>query len=181
MVAAMRAGGESSGAEGMVDDLALRVRVGDREAENALVKVLRPLVVRFCRRRMSMETEAEDVAQDALVKFMQAIAIGMTPRRSHLAWLYAVAKFDVLTHRKRALRRRETDGVSLESDIADRLDDGGDWMKSMEAFEALARLNPCDRAVVHDLLARSAEPASARSRKRKQRTLGRLRSAIHQA
>ena len=82
-----------------------RLADGDREAFHPVFLVLQPLVRRFAARHLAPD-EAEDVAQEALVKVF-AQAARYDPDRDGVAWAVEIASWEVRTWRRRRQRRRE--------------------------------------------------------------------------
>ncbi len=168
--------------EALRRDLA-RLADGDRSAFEPVFAAALPLV-RDLTRRMLGEADAEDAAQEALIKVF-ARAGEYDPERDALAWILAIAGYECRTVRKRRLRRREvaidaaTDGSDatpedrlLEREIGDALG------------ETLGALSSADAATIALAIERerggAVGVAAATFRKRLQRALARLRAAWHE-
>lgn len=82
-----------------------RLADGDREAFHPVFLVLQPIVRRFAARHLPAD-DAEDVAQEALVKVF-AQAARFDPERDAVAWAVEIASWEVRTWRRRRQRRRE--------------------------------------------------------------------------
>jgi len=156
-----------------------RLAEGDRAALPPAFELLWPLVRRFTDRHLPAG-EAEDVAQEALLKILYRAA-EFDPSRSALAWVLGVTAFEIRTARRRAFRRRETsEASSLERSRDPRPTPEEAAIESeMQALirEALGALRPEDAETLR-LYAqgRRAAIAAATFRKRVQRALDRLRA-----
>lgn len=82
-----------------------RLADGDREAFHPVFLTLLPIVRRFAARRVP-PADAEDVAQEALVKVF-AQAIRFDPERDAVAWAVEIASWELRTWQRRRQRRRE--------------------------------------------------------------------------
>jgi RNA polymerase sigma-70 factor, ECF subfamily len=79
--------------------------LGDREALDRLVAVVRPAVFRYCRARLWDLDTAEDVTQDVLLIVFQAIPKQDPPVRDLEAFAITIASRQIATaHRRRAAR-----------------------------------------------------------------------------
>jgi RNA polymerase sigma-70 factor (ECF subfamily) len=81
----------------------------------------RPLVVAFARRLGLDDSDAADVAQETLVRFLQEYRDGRYDRaRGRLrSWLIGIARFRVAGVRRRRSTRREVAGASAMVDLDD--------------------------------------------------------------
>lgn len=127
------------------DDLALRASAGDREAFEALVRRHGRAVWALCKRLLGDAQEADDVAQEALLKAWRALPSYRAEGRFR-GWLLRIAQrtsVDVLRKRKRwtplqdAPEPRDPQRPPLEPDDEETLS------------AAVATLSPKLRAVVH--------------------------------
>jgi RNA polymerase sigma-70 factor (ECF subfamily) len=91
-----------------------RLRRGDAQAGEALDRLYRSALVRFCRRYLRSLAEAEDAAAEVLYK---VISVRCAPR-SFRAWLYRVARNHCLNLLR--ARRRRPGSLPLESSLAPR-------------------------------------------------------------
>ncbi len=150
---------------------------GDRSAVNPAFQALWPVVRGFCRRYLNHRDDAEDVAQNAMIKIF-ARASGFDVTKDGLTWALTIAMWECRTEIRKAARRREA---------AERIDAQG---------EANDSLSPEEEAVLKEVLSelneqilqlsseskdsifmslRSGGVLDARTRKRKQRALAQLR------
>jgi RNA polymerase sigma-70 factor (ECF subfamily) len=151
---------------------------GERAAFDPLFRRLWPLLRGFARRFLSAE-EADDVAQEALVRIFRR-ASEFDPGRDALAWVLGVAAWQVRTHRTKARRRREepADAMPERQTAAPSPEDEAAAAELSAALErALAELSPEDAATLL-AYARGERPdlPGATFRKRVERALGRLRA-----
>jgi RNA polymerase sigma factor (sigma-70 family) len=156
-----------------------RLADGDREAFHPVFVALLPLLSRFTSRSLPTG-EAEDVAQEALVKlFLRATEFDRT--RDALSWALGIAAYEIKTARRRRQRRQETDATDLvsreypaaspeDAAIAADLDGAIDT--------ALRELSPADAATLVAFAAgeRPGTVPPATFRKRVERGLARLRT-----
>ena len=158
-----------------------RLADGDRSAFHPVFAVLWPLLRRFAARHLRPE-EAEDTAQEALVKIFQRAA-EFDPSRNALAWALGIAAFEIKTLRRRRLRRRDepsSEGAFERMRDTTRTPEEEAMARDLETMlqEALGVLRPEDAQTLR-LYARGDRPsiASATFRKRVERALTRLRAA----
>lgn len=125
-----RAAREDPRGAAALGELAVACQGGDRHAFDAIVRAAGPRLVRFLAKRMGDAHLAEDVAQDALVAALGAIA-RYDPARPFMPWLFQIAVrrgIDVRRARAAELRReREVgEGRPLEARPAT-ADEGDAW------------------------------------------------------
>jgi len=156
----------------------VRLAEGDRAAFDAVFAGLWPELLAFVRSAMSGHPDAEDLAQQTLLKIFVRISEFDTSRDG-VAWAFGIAIYEVRTFRRTRHRRREVsadaggpqldlrptpEAMLIESDLRRAL------------TESLGELTESDRAVLvpedHGHL--TVSPAAWR--KRRQRALARLRS-----
>jgi RNA polymerase sigma-70 factor (ECF subfamily) len=160
----------------------VRLSDGDRTAFEVLLDELWPVILSFAERGVGRGPDAEDVAQEAFYKVCARIA-DFDRSRDALSWVFGIASYEVMTHRRKRKRRRE---VFDEASVAAQLDGGAlqeDQLIAREitlAFEqAVGSLTDEDRLSL-GLIASAADTGSATFRKRKQRALERLRGIWRQ-
>lgn len=160
----------------------VRLSDGDRTALAPLAATLRPLLCAFARRAVNNAADAEDIAQESLIKLVAQVA-DFDRRRDGLSWAFAIAAFEVKSHLRRIVRRRETlDPVAI-AELPDRAppleNDLIEEQYESALHDALARLEPGD----YQTLVTGADPIveptakSAALRKRRQRAMQRLKAA----
>jgi RNA polymerase sigma-70 factor (ECF subfamily) len=169
------------GLDADLQDLMTRLAQGDRSAFHPAFEILWPILRRLAGRHLP-SAEAEDAAQEALVKlFRQAARFDSS--RSALAWALGVAGYEVRTARRRRQRRRESPAKE------EALGECPDPAKSPEEIllardlentlrETLGALRPRDAETLR-LYALGLRPpvAPVTFRKRVERALSRLRQA----
>lgn len=84
----------------------VRLADGDREAFHPVFLALQPVLRRFASRQLGA-AEAEDVAQEALVRVF-AQASRFDPEKDGLAWALEIASWELRTRLRQRQRRRET-------------------------------------------------------------------------
>jgi RNA polymerase sigma-70 factor, ECF subfamily len=152
-----------------------RLADGDRSATAALVAALWPVLCAFARRAVGDADDAEDIAQESLIKIAARIA-DFDTSRDGLSWAFAIASFEVKSHLKRISRRREIAGSTTIEEMAheEPSPEGRVLDEEVEQTlrQSLARLTSADLQT----LASSAAVMPPALRKRRQRALARLRA-----
>lgn len=163
-----------------IQDEMTRYAAGHRDAFEPVFEMLWPLVRSFTARALG-SADAEDAAQDALLKVFARIA-DFDPTRDALGWALGIAYYEVRTLRRRVQRRREDDPAVIErvehhDPIADEVMISAQLRAALAA--ALEQLSEDDREVL-DVVLRDVDqqsgPADAAARKRRQRARDRLRA-----
>ncbi len=156
-----------------------RLADGDRAAFRPVFDSLWPILHRYAARHLP-PGEAEDVAQEALVKIFRR-ASEFDPARSALAWALGIAAWEIRTNRSRRRRRREERLPAWSNETPDPSSgpEESALMRDLESMirDALGALRPEDAETLR-LYARAERPAvtPATFRKRVQRALERLRA-----
>jgi RNA polymerase sigma-70 factor, ECF subfamily len=104
--------------------LAARAATGDRVAQDALLAHLRPLVLRYCRARLSRNGsssygEADDVAQEVCFAVLTALPRYRDVGRPFMAFVFGIAAHKVADAHRSASR----DLSRPVEEIPDRIDD----------------------------------------------------------
>ncbi|MEM6988965.1 MAG: sigma factor [Myxococcota bacterium] len=148
---------------------------GDRRAFDVVFSLAWPVLRGLAARTLADEAEAEDAAQRALLKLF-ASASKFDAERDAVPWMVTFLLNEVRTTRA---RRRRRPHVSLEGDVCS--DDGpeselvrADLVRAVT--EVTGTLSHDDRIAL-GLDGQAQDLAPATRRKRKQRALGRLRTA----
>lgn len=148
---------------------------GDRSAFDGVFALAWPVLRSLAVRLLGNDAEAEDAAQRALLKLF-ANASRFDPERDALPWLLTFAINECRTARARQGRR------TMEPLPCDVAGDPGPEAHLVRAdlvdalTDVVGSLTESDRVAL-GLSEGSDAPAPATARKRKQRALGRLRSA----
>ena len=158
-----------------------RLADGDRSAFELVYATVCPVLRRFAARAMPNAADAEDVAQNALMKVFSR-ASEFDPNRDALSWILAIVANECRTARRKSHRRKE----DLQG------------IDSLEPLSFADEATPEDRLIMHDLHAAAqdalgtlcaddvdtlrqvlaeARPEGATFRKRVERAMRRLREA----
>lgn len=156
----------------------LRLADGDGSAFDDVYDVVGPRVDALCVRLLGPGPDAEDAAQQTLIRVFERVdqydpAIGPA-----LGWILGLAVWEARTVRRRRGRRREDPWgeAPIPMEVAMPVDDDG-WA---EVNDAIATLRPVDREVVLAVLGRGPRPQTtpAAFRKRVQRVVERIRATL---
>src|SRR3954468_13749759 len=90
----------------------VRFADGDRAAFQPLFDALWPVLLGFARRALDHTADAEDAAQQAMLKIFSRIS-DFDRARDGLGWALGIAGYEVLTVRKQRARRREAGAAAL--------------------------------------------------------------------
>jgi RNA polymerase sigma-70 factor (ECF subfamily) len=156
----------------------VRLADGDRSAMETLVHELWPVILSFAQRGLAHEQDAEDVAQEVFLRIC-ARASDFDRQRDGLSWAFGIASYEIMTHRRRRGRRRESPANAL-AHVADEAPTQEQELirEQLEAalVAVVGALSDEDRTTLGLLPHSSAFAASgATLRKRRQRALDRLR------
>ena len=160
----------------------VRLSDGDRSALTPLAATLRPLLCAFARRAVNNAADAEDIAQESLIKLAAQVA-DFDRGRDGLSWAFAIAAFEIKSHLRRIVRRRETSDPAAIAELPDCAppleNELIEEQYESSLRDALARLKPDDYRTLIMGADRIEEPAakSAALRKRRQRAMQRLKAA----
>ena len=161
-----------------IHEAMVRLSDGERGAFDVLLNELWPVILSFAERGVRRKADAEDVAQEVFSKICFRIS-DFDKTRDGVSWAFGIASYEVMTHRKRAARRREIDDAAIEriADARAPQDVGLVEQELVAAFEAaVGALTDADRqALGLQPDVRADGPMSPAFRKRKQRALDRLR------
>ncbi|MGK3997181.1 RNA polymerase sigma factor [Sorangium sp. So ce1024] len=94
--------------------LMIRFADGDRSAFERLFDGLWPVLLAFTTRALPSRADAEDTAQQAILKVFSR-SVDFDRERDALSWALTITAYEVMTVRKQRQRRREADGVELGS------------------------------------------------------------------
>lgn len=140
-----------------------------------------PAILGFANRMIGEPADAEDVAQETLIKIAARIA-DYDRSRDGLTWAYAIAAYEIRTWRRKRFRRREIPHIpeveqhmphspSTEDAVAES-------QLQQALIDALGNLSPTDREAlgISEPTELSADASDVTVRKRRQRAVGRLRA-----
>jgi RNA polymerase sigma-70 factor (ECF subfamily) len=92
------------------DELVAAAMNGDRRAVGAVIAIVRPLVVRYCRARLGRmdrsSVSADDVAQEVCLAVLTALPGYRVQGRPFLAFVYGIASHKVIDAHRAASRNR---------------------------------------------------------------------------
>jgi RNA polymerase sigma-70 factor (ECF subfamily) len=156
---------------------------GERAAFQPLFDALWPVLLSFASRTLEPLADAEDAAQQAMLKVFSRIA-DFDRGRDGVGWALGIAGYEVMTLRKQRARRREAGAAPL-----DQLEQEGPGTEAHAAAEELRRavlavvgeLPERDRVALSYAFTGAAPPTDETSRKRRFRALERLRAAWRRA
>jgi RNA polymerase sigma-70 factor, ECF subfamily len=162
-----------------IHEAMVRLSDGDRSAFPLLIEELWPVVLAFTRRAVP-DQDAEDVAQQVFVSICARIS-DFDRERDGLSWAFGIASYEIMTHRRRVQRRKETfDDVQLigSTDPAETPEDAlirHDLTAALSS--AIGELSDSDRLALGLLATSEPLPSQgATLRKRRQRAIDRLRT-----
>ena len=92
------------------DELVARAMTGDPQAVGAVIAIIRPMVVRYCRARLGRvdrsSVSADDVAQEVCLAVLTALPGYRVQGRPFLAFVYGIASHKVIDAHRAATRNR---------------------------------------------------------------------------
>jgi RNA polymerase sigma-70 factor (ECF subfamily) len=120
--------------------LVLRAQSGDRGAFDALLRTIDADLLRYVRRLVGNDADAEDVVQDALIQIVRKLSWLRDPALFR-AWCYRIASRAAMRSLRREIPSEElTDGGSQEIQV-------DPWQRD-RLLSALPRISPASRAVI---------------------------------
>lgn len=159
----------------------VRLADGDRSSLTVLMDELWPVLLAFASRLIRERADAEDVAQETLIKVAARIA-DYDRARDGVTWVYAIAAYEIRTLRRKHLRRHElpnVENIDQFTTPAPSTEDMyiEDQMRQV-LTEALGTLSESDREALGltDRGTDSGEASDAAVRKRRQRAVTKLRT-----
>ncbi|GAA3461931.1 sigma-70 family RNA polymerase sigma factor [Saccharothrix longispora] len=146
-MSSVRPVGGSTPVPGGADALVEPAVRGDQRAVEELLKLIRPLVVRYCRARVGRgersQASADDVAQEVCLAVLKALPSYRDQGRPFLAFVYGIASHKVAdAHRASARNRAESvpelpDGAGREAGPEQRALEGELSSKMGQLLEVL--------------------------------------------
>lgn len=165
--------------DGGLDALVARLAEGERQAFTPVFERLWPPILRLCTAMLKNEADASDAAQQTLEKILTRAA-DYDSARPALPWALAIASWECRTLIRKRVRRREypeQEAAEIPSEAPN-----ADYVERELIEAALAALGTLSRTDRETLIATFWEEAAsvggATLRKRRERALGRLRSAF---
>lgn len=171
-----------AGGRAQLQQWLVRLADGDRSAFEPLFAALWPLLARFAARLLPQPADAEDAAQQALLRVF-ARASAFDRRRDALPWVLGILAWECRSLRRRAQRRREQPLPGEETAAALAMVDSAegelverDLLAAVE--EVLGTLPPRDAEAILAAVRGGPRPGGgAAFRKRLERARRRLRAA----
>jgi len=160
-----------------IHDAMVRLADGRRDAFVVVFDGLWPHILRFVTRALPGQPDAEDAAQQTLLKVFARIT-DFDTSRDGVSWAFGIAGYEVMTARRRAQRRKEVPADTLHDRLGEE-PTPEDAVIARDLHDALAEtlgaLTDADRAVLIEAQHQyGVSPAAWR--KRRQRALERLRA-----
>lgn len=165
----------------LINEALVRLADGDRSSFTVLMDELWPVLLSFASRLIGERADAEDVAQETLIKIAARIA-DYDRSRDGVTWAYAIAAYEVRTWRRKRYRRRELpSSENVEQLIAPTPSIEDVYMEEQlgqALADALGTLSESDREAlgVSERTRLSGETSDTAIRKRRQRAVTKLRS-----
>jgi len=169
----------------LINEALVRLADGDRSSFTVLMDELWPVLLSFASQLIGERADAEDVAQETLIKIAARIS-DYDRSRDGVTWAYAITAYEIRTWRRRRYRRRYRrrelpDLENVEQLIAPTPSVEDIYMEEQlgEALaDALGTLSDSDREAlgVTERTRLSGEISDTAIRKRRQRAVTRLRS-----
>lgn len=163
--------------------LMVRFADGDRAAFQPLFDALWPILLAFTARALDQNPEAEDAAQQAMLKVFSRIS-DFDQSREGVGWALGIAGYEVMTIRKQRARRRESGAAALAG-VAQEGANVEERVMTDElrrtVLEVVGELPERDRAALAYAFAGEEPPTDETSRKRRFRALERLRAKWRRA
>lgn len=162
-----------------IHEAIVRLADGDRTAFPLLMDLLWPLILAFAQQGIGHERDAEDIAQEVFLRICSRMA-DFDRSRDGLAWAFGIARYEVMTHRRRRSRRREAHTAEALELLPDA--HSASQQERLEQQEIAAALEHVlgeladkDRQALglHNACEHDVIPSATR-RKRRQRALERL-------
>lgn len=130
--------------DSVMDGLVARAQAGDRDALEELLREVRPLVLRRCARLLAYPEDAEEAAQEALLRIAHRIG-DFSGRGSFEGWVSVVASNQArTTYRtmRRAFEERSSGEIPEQVDPARTSVIAGSRLDLLDALEALEERHP---------------------------------------
>jgi RNA polymerase sigma-70 factor (ECF subfamily) len=161
-----------------IQALLIRLSEGDRSAIEPAFRALWPILSRFSARALGGAAEAEDAAQQAIVKVFGQVA-GFDRTKDAVAWTLTIASYECRTVRRRTGRRREDALDPPAHGATEETPEAIAVQRELEqaARDVLGSLREEDARAILAAVGDARPAGDATFRKRLQRALGRLRLA----
>jgi RNA polymerase sigma-70 factor (ECF subfamily) len=138
-----------------IDLVVDRAVAGDRAALTELRRRVHPLIVRYCRARLSAShrslSSADDVAQEVCMAIMTALPTFARDGRPFLAFAYGIASHKIMDAHRSAVRSRSHPMAEVPDGISDEFDPQDLAIQDsvgQTITELLAELAPLQREIL---------------------------------
>jgi RNA polymerase sigma factor (sigma-70 family) len=165
------------GVRAEIQTLLERLADGDRAAAKPAFDALWPVLRAFSARALGSDADAEDAAQQALLKLFAQVS-DLDPKRDAVAWALTIAAYECRTVRRSKTRKREVDDAPLASVPANAATAEEALIEHdlvRAARELLLDLREEDAQVILAAIGDARPTHDATFRKRLSRAIGRLR------
>jgi RNA polymerase sigma-70 factor, ECF subfamily len=151
-----------------------RAQLGDRDAFHLLFKEVGPLITRFLRRRISENSEIEDICQEAMLAVYKSRHT-YEPDRPFEPWLFAIVRKVSAEHLR---RERQRFGFQVQLEELPEASEGS-ALHELELREAFEQLSPTQMEALGltKIVGLSVEEAAHRTGA----TVGSLKVRVHRA
>jgi RNA polymerase sigma factor (sigma-70 family) len=152
-----------------------RAQGGDREAFHLLFKDVGTLITRFLRRRLSDNSEIEDISQEAMIAVYKSRHT-YQPGRPFEPWLFAIVRNVSGEHFR---RERQRLGFQIQVDEWPEISVQGGSLNDLELREALEQLPPAQMEALGltKVIGLSVEEAARRTGT----SVGSMKVRVHRA
>ena len=152
-----------------------RAQGGDRDAFHILFKDVGPLITRFLRRRLSDNTEIEDICQEAMIAVYRSRHT-YEPERPFEPWLFAIVRKVSGEHFR---RERQRLGFQVLVDELPEICCQGGTSQDLEMREALGQLSPTQMEALS--LTKVTGLSVAEAARRTGTSVGSMKVRVHRA
>lgn len=156
-----------------------KLKNGEREAFDPVVNSVSSLLRGFAKKSLNDQNDVEDVVQQILFKVFSRV-MDFDSSKDGLPWILAIAHYEILTFRKKTIRRAEK-SIEQSHEIKSTTDIENEAIEKsliQSVNELLKEMESKDREVIlakmHDYSLEGINPATYR--KRLQRAFEKLRS-----
>jgi RNA polymerase sigma-70 factor (ECF subfamily) len=168
---------EQSARSRRLAQLMVAAQAGDKEAFRTLVNEIGPGLTNFVRSRIFERAEIEDVCQEILIQVYESRHT-FDPKRPLEPWLFAIARYVVIDHRRRYLQRSAhqqlTETEALPRNMGENM---GNFLARFR--QALSQLPPFQREAL--MMTKVDGLSIAESSRRAGTTIANMKVRVHRA
>lgn len=133
--------------EAELDELVVRVKARDLDALARVYDLLYDRVYRYVNAQVRNRHTAEDITSQVFVDLLENVDRFMPGRPGGFAaWMFRIARNDVIDHQRRMARRPTTDLEAVAEVASDGIDLGDEVVRALQAAEAWSAL----RGLTHE-------------------------------